>query len=93
MKATPTPESANTANETVIHRRERTGDRAICVLAYLAIIAVVVVWVLLYSTTWGLRVRSVGEHPQAADTVGISVRGVRWSAVLAGGVLAGLLGG
>ncbi len=62
------------------------------VLAYLAIIAVVVVWVLLYKTTWGLRVRSVGEHPQAADTVGISVRGVRWSAVLAGGVLAGLGG-
>jgi ABC-type uncharacterized transport system permease subunit len=62
------------------------------VLAYLAIIAVVVVWVLLYRTTWGLRIRSVGEHPQAADTVGISVRGVRWSAVLAGGVLAGLGG-
>ncbi len=62
------------------------------VLAYLAIVAVVVVWVLLYRTTWGLRVRSVGEHPQAADTVGISVRGVRWSAVLAGGVLAGLGG-
>jgi ABC-type uncharacterized transport system permease subunit len=62
------------------------------VLAYLAIIAVVVVWVLLYRTTWGLRIRSVGEHPQAADTVGISVRGIRWSAVLAGGVLAGLGG-
>ena len=62
------------------------------VLAYLAIIAVVVVWVLLYKTTWGLRIRSVGEHPQAADTVGISVRGIRWSAVLAGGVLAGLGG-
>ena len=62
------------------------------VLAYLAIIAVVVVSVLLYRTTFGLRVRSVGEHPQAADTVGISVRGVRWSAVLFGGVLAGLGG-
>ena len=62
------------------------------VLAYLAIVAVVVVWVLLYRTTFGLRVRSVGEHPQAADTVGISVRGVRWSAVLFGGVLAGLGG-
>ncbi len=35
---------------------------------------------------------SVGEHPEAADTVGISVRGVRWSAVLAGGVFAGLGG-
>lgn len=62
------------------------------VLAYLAILAVVVVWVLLYRTTWGLRVRATGEHPQAVDTVGISVRRVRWSAVLAGGVLAGLGG-
>jgi ABC-type uncharacterized transport system permease subunit len=62
------------------------------VLAYLAIIAVVLVSVLLYRTTWGLRVRATGEHPQAADTVGISVRGIRWSAVLAGGVLAGLGG-
>ncbi|SEP94107.1 ABC transporter permease [Microlunatus flavus] len=62
------------------------------ILAYIAIVAVVVVSVVLYRTTFGLRVRSVGEHPQAADTVGISVRGVRWSAVLFGGVLAGLGG-
>jgi ABC-type uncharacterized transport system permease subunit len=62
------------------------------VLAYLAIIAVVLVSVLLYRTTWGLRIRATGEHPQAADTVGISVRRIRWSAVLAGGVLAGLGG-
>ena len=61
-------------------------------LAYLAVIAVVVVWFLLYHTKWGLRVRSVGEHPEAADTVGISVRAVRWQAVLVGGLLAGLGG-
>ena len=51
------------------------------ILAYLAGLAVLVVW-LLFKTSWGLRVRSVGEHPEAADTVGISVRGIRWSAVL-----------
>ena len=62
------------------------------ILAYLAGIAVVAVWLILFKTSWGLRIRSVGEHPEAADTVGISVRGVRWSAVLAGGVLAGLGG-
>lgn len=62
------------------------------VLVYLAILSVVLVSFLLYRTRWGLRVRSVGEHPEAADTVGISVRAVRWQAVLAGGVFAGLGG-
>ncbi len=62
------------------------------ILAYLAAVSVVVVWLVLYRTKWGLRIRACGEHPEAADTVGISVRGVRWSAVLAGGVFAGLGG-
>jgi general nucleoside transport system permease protein len=62
------------------------------ILAYLAAISVAVAWVVLFRTTWGLRIRSVGEHPQAADTVGVSVRAVRWSAVLAGGVFAGIGG-
>ncbi|GAB3914860.1 ABC transporter permease [Microlunatus endophyticus] len=62
------------------------------ILAYLAGISVPVVWVLLFKTSWGLRVRSVGEHPRAADTVGISVTGMRWSAVLVGGVFAGIGG-
>ena len=62
------------------------------ILAYLAAISVVVVWLVLFRTTWGLRIRAVGEHPEAADTVGINVLAVRWSAVLAGGVFAGLGG-
>lgn len=62
------------------------------ILAYLAIVSVVIVWFVLYRTRWGLRVRAVGEHPEAADTVGINVRAVRWSAVLLGGVFAGLGG-
>ena len=62
------------------------------VLAYLAGLAVLVVWLLLYRTTWGLRVRATGEHPEAVDTVGISVRAIRWSAVLAGGLFAGVGG-
>ncbi|MGO1974066.1 MAG: ABC transporter permease [Propionibacteriaceae bacterium] len=61
-------------------------------LAYVAAVSVFVVWGLLYKTKWGLRVRAVGEHPQAADTVGIGVRATRWSAVLAGGLFAGLGG-
>ena len=61
-------------------------------LAYLAGLSVLVVWLVLFRTAWGLRIRATGEHPEAADTVGISVRGVRWSAVLAGGVFGGLGG-
>ncbi len=61
-------------------------------LAYIAIASVLLVWFLIFRTSWGLRVRSVGEHPEAADTVGISVRGTRWSAVLVGGVFGGLGG-
>jgi simple sugar transport system permease protein len=62
------------------------------VLVYLMYASVAVVTFLLYQTRWGLRVRSVGEHPKAADTVGIKVNRVRWQAVLLGGVFAGLGG-
>ncbi len=62
------------------------------ILAYLAGVSVFVVWVILYRTTWGLRIRATGEHPEAVDTVGISVRAIRWSAVLAGGLFAGIGG-
>lgn len=61
-------------------------------LVYIAFVSVVLVTFLLYRTRWGLRVRSVGEHPEAADTVGINVRLIRWQAVLLGGVFAGLGG-
>ena len=47
---------------------------------------------MLFETRWGLRVRSVGEHPKAADTVGIKVNRIRWQAVLLAGVFAGLGG-
>lgn len=61
-------------------------------LFYLAVASVALVAFLLYRTRWGLRVRSVGEHPEAADTVGIKVRWTRWQAVLVGGLFAGLGG-
>lgn len=62
------------------------------ILVYIALLAPFAVWFLLYQTRWGLRVRSVGEHPKAADTVGIRVNRVRWQAILLGGGLAGLGG-
>ncbi|WP_239459977.1 ABC transporter permease [Nocardioides daejeonensis] len=61
-------------------------------LIYVMYGSVVLVTFLLFQTRWGLRVRSVGEHPKAADTVGINVNRVRWQAVLLGGVFAGLGG-
>lgn len=61
-------------------------------LSYLAFVAVPLVWFLLFRTKWGLRVRSVGEHPHAADTVGINVIRTKAAAVLLGGVFAGLGG-
>ncbi|MGZ5416655.1 MAG: ABC transporter permease [Nocardioides sp.] len=61
-------------------------------LVYLMYLSVVVVTFVLFQTRWGLRVRSVGEHPKAADTVGIKVNRIRWQAVLFGGVFAGLGG-
>ncbi|MGW6201961.1 ABC transporter permease [Kribbella sp. NPDC055110] len=62
------------------------------ILVYLTYLAVAVVTFVLFQTRWGLRIRAVGEHPKAADTVGIRVKRIRYSAVLTAGILAGLGG-
>jgi simple sugar transport system permease protein len=62
-------------------------------LAYLAFLLVPGAWWLLFRTPWGLRVRAVGTHPRAADTMGIAVTRVRYQALMLGGALAGLGGG
>ncbi|HJP71543.1 MAG TPA: ABC transporter permease [Candidatus Limnocylindria bacterium] len=56
------------------------------------LVLVVVLQVLLYRSRWGLRTRAVGEHPRAAETVGIDVIALRYRNVLLGGLLAGLAG-
>ena len=58
----------------------------------IAVIAVIVVAVMLYRTKFGLRLMACGEHPQAADSVGINVYKMRWAGVLISGVLGGLGG-
>jgi general nucleoside transport system permease protein len=62
------------------------------IFLYITYAAIVFVQVGLFSTRWGLRVRAVGEHPTAADTVGIRVLGIRYSNVIMGGLLAGIGG-
>lgn len=62
------------------------------IIVYIMYITIVLVYIGLFHTKWGLRVRAVGEHPQAADTVGINVNSTRfWNVSLAGAV-AGLGG-
>ncbi|MDQ0851209.1 ABC-type uncharacterized transport system permease subunit [Arthrobacter sp. B3I9] len=62
------------------------------VVGYLMYAAVLLVWVGLFKTKWGLRVRAVGEHPQAADTMGIKVNATRFWNVTLGGAIAGIGG-
>lgn len=62
------------------------------IFLYITYVLLILVQVGLFSTRWGLRVRAVGEHPMAADTVGIRVLATRYSAVIMGGLIAGIGG-
>ncbi len=62
------------------------------ILVYAAFALVPIVWWVLFHTRFGLRLRAVGENPTAVDTAGISVNGLRYRAVMIGGVLCGIAG-
>jgi ABC-type uncharacterized transport system permease subunit len=62
------------------------------IIIYLALILIPIMWFVLFKTSWGLTLRSVGEHPMASSTVGINVNRVRYIAVLLSGALVGISG-
>ena len=62
------------------------------ILVYIAFLLVPITWFILEKTNFGLRIKAVGEHPQAADSKGIRVERVRYAAVLIGGAYAGFGG-
>ena len=61
-------------------------------MVYIAFLMVPASWYLLFKTPWGLKVRAVGTHPRAADSMGINVNRVRYQSLMLGGAMAGLGG-
>lgn len=62
------------------------------ILVYLAFLLVPVSWFVLNKTTLGLKIRAVGENPEAADSLGVSVRGIRYFTCILGGIFSGIAG-
>ena len=68
------------------------GPLTVNVFLFIGIVALILSYIVLYKTRLGLRLRACGEHPQAADSVGINVYKMRWAGVLISGFLGGIGG-
>jgi general nucleoside transport system permease protein len=84
----------SSTSATITNRLPRWGEGIFTFspLVFLAFALVPVVWFVVFRTPFGLRLRAVGEHPEAADSVGISVTRMRYAGVMLSGVLAALGG-
>lgn len=71
----------------------QTDGLGIYPTAYIALVVLVLSWFVLYKLPFGMHLRACGEHPNAADSVGINVKKIRYIAVAISGILAGLAGG
>jgi simple sugar transport system permease protein len=70
----------------------KIGGLTVNVFLIIGIVLLIAAYIVLYKTRFGLRLQACGEHPQAADSVGINVYRMRWSGVLISGFLAGIGG-
>ncbi|WP_051622773.1 ABC transporter permease [Mycoplasmopsis primatum] len=85
---------SNNLKELAYYYENKSGQRfeIISLKLILTLVTIVVGYIILYKTPWGLRFRSIGENPQAADVAGVNVFAYKWQGIIISGVLSGIAG-